>query len=216
MVLADPFAIHQACLQWAHSILSPHPVTVSLHFPSTPLQAATSPACALPSTLPLPGVQLQTQQGPSEQPLPDQAPAPDKPRHKPIVCRVVSEVAHMSSVLAHPLVCACHGKQVQQQQQALADGMQQSQAICPVSGRPLTPAQTKSNDSMVQVRNLQLPVPDSVHLLTSPGKLRLTSVFRAYCIQFALLLLHFWLGHSTLHKQWSSALLTDSLKVVYF
>lgn len=163
-MFADPFAIHQACLQWAHSILNPHPVTVSLHFPSTALQAATSPACAQPSTLLLPGVQPHTQPGPSEQPLPDQAPAPDKPplpdqapapdkpRHQPIVCRVVSEVAHMSSVLTNPLVCACHGKQVQQQQQAPADVMQQSPATCSVSGRPLTSAQMKSNDSMVQVR----------------------------------------------------------------
>lgn len=152
-MIADPFAIHQACLQWAHSVLNPHPITVSLHFPSTPPPSATPPAHALPSTEPPPGVQLHTQQGDSEQPLPAQTPAPGKPQHKAIVCRVVSEVGDLSSMLTHPLVCACHGKEVQQPP---ADAMQQSPSICPVSGHMLTPAQLKHNASMVQVRILQL------------------------------------------------------------
>lgn len=152
MLLADPFAIHQACLQWAHSVLHPHPVTVSLHFPSTNPQAATPPAQALPSTEPPPGVQPHTQQGNTEQPLPDPTPAPDKPQHPPIVCRVAAEVTHMSSMLTHPLICACHGMQVQQPP---AHALQQSQTTCPVSGHTLTSAQLKRNDSMVQVRSIQ-------------------------------------------------------------
>lgn len=148
-MFVDPFAIHQACLQWAHSVLNPHPITVSLHFPSTASQPAFPPAHALPATEPLPGVQQRC----SEQPLPAQTPAPDKSRHQPTVCRVVSEVAHLSSSLTHPLVCACHGQEVQQPS---ADAMQQSQTICPVSGHMLTPAQLKRNDSMVQVCIVQL------------------------------------------------------------
>ena len=153
MIFADPFAIHQACLQWAHSVLNPHPVTVSLHFPSITIQSATPSAHAQPSTEPPPRVQLHPQLGKSEQPLTDQTSAPDKPQHKPIVCRVVSEVANMSSMLTHPLICACHSKQVQQPP---ADAMQQSQAICLVSGHTLTPAQLKRHDSMVQVCITQL------------------------------------------------------------
>ena len=153
MLLADPFAIHQACLRWARSVLNPHPVTVSLHFPSTDPQPATPPAQALPSTGPPPGVNLHTQLGNSEQPLPDPRPAPDKPQHKPIVCRVVSEVAHMSSMLTHPLICTCHSKQVQP---SSADALQQSQTTCPVSGHTLTSAQLKRNDSMVEVCSISL------------------------------------------------------------
>ena len=111
-------------------------------------QSGISWANAQPSTDPSPGVQLHTQQSKSEQPLPDLTPAPDKPQHAPILCRVVSEVVNMSSKLTHPLICACHGNQVQQPP---ADATQQTQATCPVSGHPLTSAQLKRNDSMVQV-----------------------------------------------------------------
>ena len=144
---ADPFAIHQACLQWAHSTLNSHPVTVNLCFPSTAPQAASPIATAQPATEPPAGIQPHAQQGNSEQPLPKQTPAPYQSQHKPIVCRVISEVAHLSSRLTHPLLCACHGKSVQQ---LSADTMQLS-STCPVSGHTLTPAQLQRNDSMVQV-----------------------------------------------------------------
>lgn len=141
---ADPFAIHQACLQWAHSILNPQPLTVRLCFPSTPPQSVDHPA---PLTTTAPPAQSHSQPGILQQPSPSQAGGPCQLQPQSLMCQVVSEVAQLSSLLTHPQVCPCHGVPVQQ---LLPGGLQQRHA-CALSGQCCTAAQLKQNTNMVQV-----------------------------------------------------------------
>ncbi|KAL3158750.1 hypothetical protein ABBQ32_011478 [Trebouxia sp. C0010 RCD-2024] len=67
MSVADPFAIQQACLQWAHSVTYRQAIAVSLHFPCN-TQATTTPEQPPPSTEPSHCSQSHAQQGSSAQP----------------------------------------------------------------------------------------------------------------------------------------------------
>ncbi|KAL3135582.1 hypothetical protein ABBQ38_006062 [Trebouxia sp. C0009 RCD-2024] len=122
---------------------------VSLQFPctTTTTQATTTLEQPLPSPEPSHCTQPHAQQGISAQPLHGQPPALDNLQHKAIVCRVVSEVAHLSSLLTPSRLCSWHGKPVQQPSAVSA----QLPATCTVSGHTLTPAQLQYSDSMVQV-----------------------------------------------------------------
>ncbi|DBB01934.1 TPA: hypothetical protein ACH3X1_000525 [Trebouxia sp. C0004] len=159
---ADPFAIHQLCLRWFHSALQPQPSTISLQLPLSPSapQASATPTPLGPSSNPTAGVNAKSpgsippssninpHAGSSTGPLLNQTPA-QPPGSLPVslICRVVSEVAELSSSLCLPLLCPCHGEPVHQS----ASHDQQQLFGCRVSGTCFRQLELKQSAGMVQV-----------------------------------------------------------------
>ena len=112
---ADPFAIQQLCLRWLHSFLHPQPMTVTFHLPTACSEktAPTANASTEPSNKPeapqvsdLPDAMQPTsdQNDSSTTQIKELSLAPQT-----IVCKVVSEVMQLSSLITHPTRCRhCH------------------------------------------------------------------------------------------------------------
>lgn len=157
---ADPFAIHQVCLRWLHSVLHPHPFTVTLQLPqrafgaqpsaaTTPLDPPNNPHAAS-SAKPHPTTSIQT--SPSEQPLPIEVPPQSQSDMQgllpvSLVCRVVSEVTQLSPHLTHPWLCPCHGGPVLQ----ASPDAQEHFCGCSVSAAGFRQSELKQSRSMIQV-----------------------------------------------------------------
>ena len=163
---ADPFAIHQLCLRWLHSALHPQPSTITLQLPQPPYapQASATPNPLGPSSNPTvdvnarspasirPSSNLTPHAGSSTGPSPNQTPSQSVSASHgslpvSLVCRVVSEVAELSSSLRHPLLCPCHGEPVHQS----ASHDQQQLFGRPVSGTCFQQLELKQSTGMVQV-----------------------------------------------------------------
>ena len=165
---ADPFAIHQLCLRWLHSALHPQPSTITLHLPQPPsaphASATPTPTPLRPSSHPtvdvnakspanvFPSSDLTPNAGSSAGPSPSQTPSRSVSASHgslpvSLVCRVVSEVAELSSSLRHPLLCPCHGDPVHQ-----SESHDQQQLFgCCVSGICFQQLELKQGTGMVQV-----------------------------------------------------------------
>ncbi|DBB14886.1 TPA: hypothetical protein ACH3X3_004487 [Trebouxia sp. C0006] len=155
----DPFAIHQLCLRWLHSALHPQPSTVTLHLPAPP---SAPQACVTPTPSSNPTVDANANSPASSHPSFSHTPhggsstgpllnqtvsASHGSLPASLVCRVVSEVAELSSSLRHPLLCPCHGEPVHQP----ASHDQQQAFGCSVSGTCFRQLQLKQSAGMVQV-----------------------------------------------------------------
>ncbi|KAA6419613.1 MAG: hypothetical protein FRX49_10338 [Trebouxia sp. A1-2] len=180
----DPFAIHQLCLRWLHSALHPQPSTITLQLPQTPYapQASATPTPLGPFSNPtvdvdaksptsdVPPSNLLPHAGSSTGHLPNQPPhqsvsASDGSLPVSLICRVVSEVAELSSSLRHPLLCPCHGEPVRQS----ASHDQQQLFGCSVSGTCFQ--QLEQGTGMVQVgKSTTLSMPSAQAAELPPDK----------------------------------------------
>lgn len=166
MVAADPFAIHQVCLRWLHSVLHPQPVIVTIQLPrpvsapqassaTTPPHSSTNPPVHGDASSPAkvhPLSKPVSQCGSPAQSVSNQTPSrtltdPQTALPLSLVCRVVSEVARLSPCLTNPLLCPCHGEPVH----LSSPDAQHQLCGCSVSGACFSQAELKKSRCMVQV-----------------------------------------------------------------
>lgn len=137
---ADPFAIHQVCLQWLRTVIHPRPFIVSINLPQ--LSHSISQA------------EVHLSQPRQQQPVQtkQQNSTDEDARgglHQPtrIICQAASEVMGLCHQLDHPTLCPCHGRPTSQAHQQASDSF----CCCPVTGACLDKASLQADSGAVQV-----------------------------------------------------------------
>lgn len=132
---ADPFAIHQVCLQWLRTVLHAKPFVVTIALP----QLGQNGVAAISD---------QHGSGQTEKLDPTEEGTAGKLQQSPlIVCQAASEVMGLFQKLDHPKVCPCHAQPLAQVHQQHPEGC----CSCPVTGEALAAADLKPDSSAVQV-----------------------------------------------------------------
>ena len=132
---ADPFAIHQVCLQWLRTVLHAKPFVVTIALP----QLGQDDMAAYSD---------QHESGQTEKLDPTQEGTAGKLQQSPlIVCQAASEVMGLFQKLDHPKVCPCHAQPLAQFHQQHPEGC----CSCPATGDALAGADLKPDASAVQV-----------------------------------------------------------------
>ena len=137
---ADPFAIHQVCLQWLRTVIHPRPFILTIDLPQL---SHTESQAEVHLSQPRHQQPVQTKQ----QNLTDKDTTGSLHQPGSIICQAVSEVMGLCHQLDHPTLCPCHGRPASQAHQQASDSL----CCCPVTGACLDRASLEAESGAVQV-----------------------------------------------------------------
>ena len=136
---ADPFAIHQVCLQWLRTVIHPRPFIVVINLPQLSHSASQA---EVHLSQPRHQQPVQTKQ----QNLTDEDTTGSLHQPGSIICQAACEVMGLCHQLDHPTLCPCHGRPTSQAHQQASDSF-----CCPVTGASLDKASLQADSGAVQV-----------------------------------------------------------------